>query len=74
MTEEPTRRLLGVEISSLKFAARRQLARWSNKSLLSPNQQAQRNALTRAVHVLQADAFTRGCELRSSTDEPQADA
>jgi hypothetical protein len=74
MTDEPRQRLSGAELASLKFAARRQLSRWSDKPRLSPNQQAQRNALTRAVRVLHEDAFTHGCELHSSTDEQHAGA
>jgi hypothetical protein len=69
MCDAPGWRLSGPELASLRFAARRQLARWSNKHLLSPNQQAQRNALARAVRVLQEDALTEGCELRPSSDE-----
>ncbi len=69
MTNEPGRRLSGAELDALKFAARRQLARWSNKPQLSPNQHAQRTALTRAVRVLHENAFTHGCELHVLTDE-----
>jgi len=64
MTDKPAHRLSGEEIAALKFAAHRQLARWSNKRELSPRQHAQRNALARAVRILQARAFARGCELR----------
>jgi hypothetical protein len=74
MTDEARRRLSGAELDALRFAARRQLARWSNKRQLSPNQQAQRPALTRAVRVLQDDAFTGGCELHRPTDKQDADA
>jgi hypothetical protein len=62
--DERTRRLCGHEIAALKFAARRQLARWAGKPLLNPRQHAQRIALTSAVHVLQDKAFADGCELR----------
>jgi len=74
MTNEPSRRLSGAEIAALKFAGRRQLARWSNKPKLSPNQHAQRKALTRALRILQEDAFARGCELHVPEDEQHADA
>ena len=69
MTDKPRQHLSGAELASLNFAAHRQLARWSNKPQLSPNQHAQRNALTRAIRVLQDNAFTDGCEVRSSTDD-----
>ncbi|MGI9098387.1 MAG: hypothetical protein ACR2H2_07825 [Solirubrobacteraceae bacterium] len=53
MTDELRRRRLSrAELDALKFAGRRQLARWSNKPRLSPNQQAQRHALKQAVRVL----------------------
>jgi hypothetical protein len=51
-------------VLALKFAAHRQLARWSNKLQLSPHQHAQRSALKGAVRVLQDQAFAGGCELR----------
>ena len=57
--------LSGEEVLALKFAAHRQLARWAKKPRLSPHQHAQRNALKRAVGVLQAQAFAHGCELRA---------
>ena len=72
MTAQPSPRLSGEEIVALKFAAHRQLARWSNKPRLSTHQHARRDALRRAVRVLQA--FTGGCELRAPTDEQHADA
>jgi hypothetical protein len=74
MTYEPRRRLSGAELDALKFAAHRQIARWSTRPQLRPNQQAQRTAPTCAVRVLQEDAFTGGCELHSCTDEQHADA
>jgi hypothetical protein len=65
MTDPPTvDRLSGDEVKALKFAAHRQLARWSNKPGLSPRQYAKRNALTRAVRTLGHQAFAHGCELR----------
>lgn len=74
MTDELARRLSGAEFDALKFAGRRQLARWSNKPQLSPNQQAQRNALSRAVRILHDDAFARGCELHFPADDQHTDA
>jgi len=59
-------RLSGEEILALKFAAHRQLARWAKKPTLRAHQHAQRNALKRAVGVLQDHALAHGCELRAS--------
>jgi hypothetical protein len=70
---EPTRRLSGEEVLALKFAAHRQLARWSNNPKLSPRQQAQRSALTSAVRILQDPAFARGCELRAPDAQGDVD-
>ncbi|MEA2244185.1 MAG: hypothetical protein QOD24_3741, partial [Solirubrobacteraceae bacterium] len=53
MSDEPTPRLSGDQMLALKFAAHRQLARWSNKPKLSPRQHRQRTALTSAVRLLQ---------------------
>jgi len=64
MNEPPAGRLTGEQIMALRFAAHRQLARWSNKPKLTPHQLSQRTALRRAVHILDPDAFTNGCELR----------
>jgi len=61
-------RLSGEEILALKFAAHRQLARWSKKPTLSPHQHAQRTALKRAVGVLQDQALVHGCELHPPND------
>jgi hypothetical protein len=72
VTEQPTRRLSGEEITALKFAAHRQLARWSNKPGLSPHQHAQRTALRRAAHVLHHDAVAGGCELHPRRGKPAA--
>jgi hypothetical protein len=74
MTDQPARHLSGEEISALKFAAHRQLARWSDKPRLSPPQHTRRNALKRAVRVLHDDAFIHGCELLAPNDEQHADA
>lgn len=72
MTDQPTRRLSGEEIAALRFAAHRQLARWSDKPRLTPDKHTQRNALKRAVRVLQDNAFTGGCELLAPEDEQRA--
>jgi hypothetical protein len=63
VTHQRARRLSGEEIAALRFAAHRQLARWSTKPRLSPDQHARRSALKRAARVLQHNAFTNGCEL-----------
>jgi hypothetical protein len=68
MSDAPAGQLAGEEILALKFAAHRQLARWANKPTLSSHQHAQRNALKRAVRVLQDEAFADGCELRAHND------
>jgi hypothetical protein len=68
MSNAPAGRISGEEILALKFAAHRQLARWAKKPSLSPRQRAQRNALKRAVGVLQDQAFAHGCELRAPND------
>ncbi|MGI9097414.1 MAG: hypothetical protein ACR2H2_02785 [Solirubrobacteraceae bacterium] len=73
MNDEQTRRLSADQVLALRFAAHRQLARWSNKPKLSPRQHAQRTALTRAVRILQDHAFTDGCDLRACTDEENVD-
>jgi len=73
MNDEPTPRLTSDQVLALKFAAQRQLARWSNKRDLSPQQHAQRTALTRAVRILQDQAFADGCELRVPGEEKNAD-
>jgi hypothetical protein len=65
MSSAPTERLSGEEIGALKFAGHRQLARWAKKPSLSPRQHAQRDALKRAVAVLQDQAFAGGCVLRA---------
>jgi hypothetical protein len=62
------RRLSGDEIQAIKFAAHRQLARWANKSDLSPRQHAQRLALIRAVRVLDDKVLADGCVLRAHDD------
>jgi hypothetical protein len=63
-SEHLTSRLSGDQVLALKFAAHRQLARWSNNPKLSPHQHGQRSALKSAVLVLQDEAFAHGCELR----------
>lgn len=69
MSATPPRRLTADQIAALRFAARRQLARWSNKTGLSAHQRAQRAELRRAADILNDNALVRGCELRVSTDE-----
>jgi hypothetical protein len=69
MSEESAPLLSGEQVRALKFAAHRQLARWSNKRGLSPQQHAQRTALTCAVRILQDKAFANGCELRVPSAE-----
>jgi hypothetical protein len=64
MSDEPRPCLSGEEVVALKFAAHRQLARWSDKPRLSEHQHAQRAALRRAARVLQDNAFAHGCELQ----------
>lgn len=74
MSDEPPPRLTADEILALKFAAHRQLARWSTKPKLSPRQHGQRSALRRAVRVLQDEAFAHGCELHAPDKKRNADA
>jgi hypothetical protein len=73
VSDEPTPRLSGDQILALKFAAHRQLARWSNKPKLSPHQHGQRSALKGAVRILQDQAFAGGCELRGSDVDGDVD-
>ena len=72
MNATPARQLTAEQIAALRFAARRQLARWSNKTGLSSHQRAQRAELRRAVGILKDRALVRGCELRVPTDEETA--
>jgi len=69
MNDEPTPRLSREQVLALKFAAHRQLARWSNKHELSSHQHAQRTTLACAVRILQDQAFTDGCELHVPSAE-----
>jgi hypothetical protein len=69
MSNTPARQLTADQIAALRFAAQRQLARWSNKTRLSPHQQAQRAELRCAADILKDRALVRGCELRVPTDE-----
>jgi hypothetical protein len=66
-------RLSGDQVLALKFAAHRQLARWSSKPKLSAHQHGQRSALKGAVRVLQDPVFGHGCELRVPDPEGDAD-
>jgi hypothetical protein len=70
MSHEPAVRLSGPEVVALKFAAHRQLSRWSRPGL-NEQQHAQRAALTQAARVIQDRVFAHGCELRPSN--PEAD-
>ena len=74
MTHQPARRLSGQEIAALRFAAHRQLARWSDTPRLSPQQHTQRNALKRAARALQDNAFTNGCQLEAPDTGHDTDA
>jgi hypothetical protein len=70
MIHEPTTsHLSGEEVMALKVAARRQLARWTNKRQLTPHQNAQRAALARAIRKLEHNAFAHGCELHADPCE-----
>ena len=62
---EPTHCLSRHEIQALKFAAHRQLARWSKRNELRSRQREQRAALVRAVRILEDKALADGCELRA---------
>lgn len=66
MSDEPTRRLASDELLALKLAAHRQLAPWVKSSRLRPRQCEERDALLRAVRVLEDVALADGCELRPS--------
>jgi hypothetical protein len=70
---EPTGHLSGEHVMALKFAAHRQLARWSSKPRLSAHQHGQRSALKGAVRILQDQAFAHGCELRVPGAEGDVD-
>ena len=74
MSVTPARRLTAEQIAALRFAARRQLARWSDKPGLSAHQQAQRAELRRAADILNDDVLVRGCELHACADEEDIDA
>ena len=73
MSDEATLRLSGEQVTALKFAAHRQLARWANKPKLSAHQHGQRSALRGAVHVLQDEAFAHGCQLHAPDTEADGD-
>ena len=70
----PAGRFSGDEILALRFAAHRQLARWSKKPRLSPPQRTRRNALKRAVAVLHDPVFAEGCDLHAPGRECDSDA
>jgi hypothetical protein len=73
VSDELTPRLSGEQIQAMKFAAHRQLARWSSKPKLSPHQHGQRSALKGAVRILQDQAFAHGCELPVPGEEDDGD-
>jgi hypothetical protein len=73
VSDERMSRLSGDQVLALKFAAHRQLARWSSKPKLSPHQHGQRSALKGAVRILQDQAFAGGCELRVPDAEGNVD-
>ena len=73
MSGEPSTHLSGEHVLALKFAAHRQLARWSSKPKLSEHQHGQRSALKGAVRVLQDPVFSHGCELRVPGAEGDVD-
>ena len=65
MSNEPAHRLSADQVSALKFAAHRQLARWAKSSHLRPRQREQRTGLVHAVRILEDPAFADGVELRA---------
>lgn len=69
MSDDQPQRLSRDQILALKFAAHRQLTRWSNNRDLSPHQHAQRTALTHAMHILQDRTLAHGCELHATSKE-----
>jgi hypothetical protein len=73
MSGTPVRRLTGEQIAVLRFAAHRQLARWSKRTSLSAHQRAKRTELRRAVDILTDRAVIRGCELHACADEETTD-
>jgi hypothetical protein len=68
MSGPAVRRLSGEQVAALRFAAHRQLARWSKRAGLSAHQRAQRAALRRAADVLNDRALIGGCELHARLD------
>ena len=66
MSEKPTRHLTSDELLAMKLAAHRQLAPWVKSSRLRPRQCEERDALLRALRVLEDVALADGCELRPS--------
>ena len=64
MSDRP-QRLSREEVQALKFAARRQLARWAKSRPQASRQQARRDALIRAARTLEDPVFADGCELRA---------
>jgi hypothetical protein len=74
VNDEPTCQLSPAQVSVLKFAAHRQLARWAKQREMSPRRYAQRAALVGAVRTLEQQAFARGCELRATSEGHPRDA
>jgi hypothetical protein len=66
---EPTHYLSADEMRVLRFAARRQLTRWSNKRNPNAEQKVQRATLQQALHVLDDDAFAGGCDLHVPSEK-----
>ena len=69
MSDEPAHHLSADQLSALKFAAHRQLARWAKSSHLRPRQREQRTGLVHAVRILEDPALAHGVELRASSAE-----
>jgi hypothetical protein len=63
--DEPAHRLSADQVSALKFAAHRQLARWAKRSHLLPRQREQRTGLVHAIRILEDPTFANGIELRA---------
>jgi hypothetical protein len=74
MSDQTTDRLSRDQVMALKFAAHRQLARWSDKPVLNPRQRARRSALKGAVRILQDSAFAGGCVLHAPEEDEKVDA
>lgn len=61
--------LTAEEITALKFAAHRQLARWASKGTrLQPRQKTRRTALISAVRTLEREELADGCTLAPTVE------